>query len=263
MIKNPTPNVLFLLHLPPPIHGSSVVGKAIKESKLINNTFNCSYVNLLVSRTVDGTGKAGINKVFRFIVIWFRLLFRLIKWKPDVCYLALTATGAAFYKDVLLVALLRLFGVRRVYHMHNKGVSVAQSKPVNKFLYHFVFANADVILLSSLLYKDIEAFVPVSRIYICPNGIGDINKENISKSRHKETPVQILFLSNLIQSKGGFVLLEACLLLKKKNIQFECVFIGGEGDVTAFQFKEQFKRQRLEENVNYLGKKYGEEKHKA
>lgn len=31
--------ILFILHLPPPVHGVSMVGKYIKESQDINNSF--------------------------------------------------------------------------------------------------------------------------------------------------------------------------------------------------------------------------------
>ena len=102
-------NILFLLHLPPPVHGSSIVGQKIKESNLINNSFRTRYVNLLISRSVVETGKTSVSKLFRFIASWFKLLFELIKEKPNLCYFALSTTGSAFYKDVTLVFLLKLF----------------------------------------------------------------------------------------------------------------------------------------------------------
>lgn len=33
--------VLFILHMPPPVHGASMVGKYIHDSKIINNAFEC------------------------------------------------------------------------------------------------------------------------------------------------------------------------------------------------------------------------------
>ena len=30
------PTVLFILHLPPPVHGAAMVGQYIRDSKLIN-----------------------------------------------------------------------------------------------------------------------------------------------------------------------------------------------------------------------------------
>ncbi len=251
--------ILFLLHLPPPVHGSAMVGKYIKESKLINGNFKCDYINLLASTNIHETGKVSFKKVINFVTIWFNLLAKLVGKKPQLCYVALTTTGAAFYRDVFLIALLKLFRVPRVYHLHNKGVSTFQKNNFNRLLYQFVFKNADVILLAKHLYVDVNNFVSEEKIHICPNGIKDILKTTKVKELGK-APVQLLFLSNLIASKGVFVLLEACKLLKQSKLNFHCVFIGGEGDVSAALFNQKVKQLGLNELVFYEGKKYNEEK---
>ena len=256
----PLKKVLFILHIPPPVHGASIVGKMINDSTVINNFFDCNYINLLVSRTINETGKSSSLKIFRFFIIWIKLVVEVIKRKPDLTYLALTVSGSAFYKDVLLVAVLKLFGIKRIYHLHNKGVRNFQLKMRYKFLYKFVFKDADVILLSKHLYKDIETYVPLSKVHICPNGIKDEILHIEPKIFNPVKRVNILFLSNLIDTKGVTVLLEACSLLTQKGIDFECNFIGAEGDVDAFQFNSKVKFLNLEKNVSYLGSKYGLEK---
>jgi len=253
-------NILFILHCPPPVHGSSIVGQSIKNSSKINNYFECRYINLLVSRTIDDTGKAGFLKIIRFIGVWTKLLIEIFKKKPDLCYLALTATGAAFYKDVLLIALLRIAHIKRIYHLHNKGVSKHQLNRINRILYSFVFKDADVILLSKTLYQDIKFFVPESRVSICPNGTEDAFPNFKPRFNPNKSSIKIVFLSNLIESKGVFVLLDACSLLQQKNIDFECDFIGAEGDITISQFNKKIIQQQLNSKVHYLGKKYGKEK---
>lgn len=257
------PNILFLLHSPPPIHGSSIVGKAIMDSNLINENFDCRYINLLVSHTLEETGKASLLKIIRFLGVYWNLLLAILKKKPDACYLAITATGAAFLKDVLLVTLLKGLGVKMVYHMHNKGVSELQVNKVYYRLYRYVFKNSYVILLSKLLYYDIQKFVPESRVYICPNGIASLNSYNKSSPSKPGEQVTILFLSNLFESKGVFVLLEACSILQKKGLFFQCIFIGGEGNVTSSQFNEKVNQMGLSHHVKYVGNKFGEDKKQA
>jgi len=243
-----------------------MIGQSIKNSKLINETFDCRYINLLVSRSINETGKPSILKTIRFMGIWFKVLFEIIKKKPDVCYLALTASGAAFYKDVLLVALLRAFNIKRIYHLHNKGFNNVKSNKVDDFFYRFVFKDADVILLSNQLYNDIKSFVPLSHVSICPNGIIDTTiidtvLNNKPSNSPKERPVKIMFLSNLCEAKGVLVLLEACSVLQKKGIEFECDFIGAEGDLDAIKFSQKVNLHELNSKVKYLGKKYDKEKH--
>lgn len=49
--------VLFILHLPPPVHGASMVGKYIHDSETINNTFECHYLNLTLAKDINDIGK--------------------------------------------------------------------------------------------------------------------------------------------------------------------------------------------------------------
>lgn len=248
-----------MLHFPPPVHGSSMVGLSIKNSDLVNNSFECSYINLLVSRNLNETGKFGLLKILRLVGVWYELLVAVIKKKPEVCYIALSTTGLSFYKDVLLVLLLRIFHVKLLYHLHNKGVSHSQKNKINRFLYRFVFKDANIILLSNKLYKDIEDFVPESRVYICPNGIEEPTL-NFNHKLSSEKPVKIIFLSNLIESKGVSVLLDACAILQQKGISFECDFVGAEGDIHSSEFDEKVQRKGLSNRVNYLGSKFGKDK---
>ena len=256
----PLKKILFILHVPPPVHGSSIVGEQIKNSDIINDSLDCDYINLLVSRTLTETGKSSYLKIFRFLIIWFKLLIKIIIKKPELCYIALTVSGSAFYKDVLLVVILRLFRIKRIYHLHNKGISNFQHKTNYKKLYPFVFDDADVILLSKRLYKDIETFVPESRIHICPNGIPDITSGTIYRIPSTFNSVKILFLSNLIDSKGIFILLDACMILMQRGIEFECDFIGAEGDLSVDKFNKRVLQNGLKKHVSYLGKKYGKDK---
>lgn len=246
-----------MLHLPPPVHGSSIVGELVKESGIINNSFHGRYINLILSRKVNESGKTNPKKIVRFVIIWLHLLGKLVHRKPDLCYYALTTTGAGLYKDVLLIALIRLFRVKIIYHIHNKGIIQARKKKVNHILYRFVFNDASVILLSKHLYYDVEAYVPQDRVYYCPNGIKDYQPSTAFLTLPENRPFNILFFANLIEEKGVFVLVEACSILRDKGYSFQCDFVGGEGDVGEVQFNAFVQEKGLTEQVKYLGKRYG------
>lgn len=250
-------DILFMLHLPPPVHGSSIMGELIKKSGTLNSAFRGRYINLILSGKVSESGKTNPKKVIRFVIIWLRLLGKLLHRKPDLCYYALTTTGAGLYKDVLLIALLRLFRVKIIYHIHNKGIIHAGKKNINHILYRFVFKNAHVILLSKHLYYDIEEYVPYDDVYYCPNGIKDYDPSAALFVLPENRPFNILFFSNLIEEKGVFVLLEACSILRDKGFSFLCDFVGGEGDVSEKQFDEYVKKKDLGDQVKYHGKRYG------
>jgi glycosyltransferase involved in cell wall biosynthesis len=84
------------------------------------------------------------------------------------------------------------------------------------------------------------------------------NSLNVNRS---SLIVKILFLSNLISSKGVYVLLDACRVLKERGLQFVCDFVGGETkEIDRATFEAAVKERDLEGIVCYHGPKYGEEK---
>ena len=255
------PKLLCILHFPPPVHGSAMVGDFIRRSEVINESFDTRYINLGTSATVDDIGKSSGSKIFKYINIVWQTVVHMTVFRPDKVYVALTVKGIGFYKDAFLIILAKMLGGNMVYHLHNKGVSARQDKPFDNWLYKRVFNNAEVILLSEYLYPDIKKYVSHSEVYICPNGIPEqITSTDLQDRKRGDEPVQLLFLSNLIESKGVFVLLEACDILKKKEVSFKCVLVGGEGDITIEKLNTRISELGLSENVLYLGKKYNEEK---
>lgn len=250
--------ILFILHLPPPVHGSSIMGLYIKESEIINTNYDCNYIDLGTSKTIDEIGKKSIGKIFRYFAIIGAVFKALIIHRPAICYFAITVKGVGFYKDTLIVLLVKLFRIKLVYHLHNKGVSKRENKLLDNLLYRFVFKNSEVILLSPRLYPDIQKYVSLNEVHYCPNGVQFIN--SFTKSEIVKDRVEILFLSNMIKKKGVYILLDACELLKRKNLNFYCTFVGGQGDITDQQFIDKVATKGLANHVKYVGKKLGNEK---
>jgi len=250
--------ILFILQVPPPVHGASMVGKYIMDSKIINDKFCCNYIDSGMSKNIDEIGHGGIKKILRYLNVLWKVFKQLVIQKPDLCYFAITSKGIGFYKDACVVLLIRLFRVKIVFHFHNKGVSLRHNKTFDNILYKAVFRSGEFILLSKYLYFDIKKYALEKHVHFCPNGIPETNIEKINSQINK-IPT-ILFLSNLIESKGVVVLLEACEILKKRRVKFKCVFVGGEGDINKNEFNRKVSQLDLDDHVSYLGKKYGEEK---
>jgi glycosyltransferase involved in cell wall biosynthesis len=253
-------NLLLLAHFPPPLHGSSVMGKLILSSKVINDTFFVHSINLLVSKEINTTGQNSWKKIMDGAKIAICVIAKVIKQRPSLCYLALTATGLAFYRDAIIVSILKLFGLRRVYHLHNKGVaSEAKKSWFKKALYKWVFSGAYVILLSRRLYDDIDEYVPSNRIIICANGIPDLSNNRAPSQRDNRVPV-VLFLSNLFVEKGVYVLLEALSILKERKAKFFCKIVGDEGNISIAELTKLIEMKGLTEYIQILGKSIGQPK---
>lgn len=253
--------ILFILHLPPPIHGAAMVGQYLKESKLINENFEADYVNLTTAFDLDKMGKFSSRKITSLLKIQYNVIKALLQKKYDLCYVTLNAKGSGFYKDFLVLILLKLFKKNIVYHFHNRGVATMQHKKVNHWLYRYTFNNTNSILLSPLLYSDIKKYVRRENVFYCSNGIPKANV-NVGDGYFKdaERVCQILFLSNMVVEKGVYILLTACKRLKEKNVPFICHFVGAWTEITEAQLKAQITQYGLEQQVFFYGKKTGADK---
>lgn len=253
--------ILFITPLPPPVHGSSMMSMYIKNSKLINDNAKCDYINLSTSRSMDEIQKFSLKKIFRFLYSYLKTLFYLVTRKYNTCYLATSCFGIPFLKDAPFVLMCKFFCKNIIIHFHNKGMKAYSSKPFYRWLYKLVYKNTTVILLSELLYDDVKEIIKKEQVKICPNGIPE-NGENKVIEKNNIAP-NILFLSNLIESKGVLCLLDACKILKDKNFKFTCNLVGGETKgISINRINEEINRRNLGNHVFYKGRAYGIEKEK-
>lgn len=254
------PRILFILHLPPPVHGAAMMGQYIHDSKVINERFDCHYINLTTAKSLQDIGKGGVKKLWRFLCLLLRIVKGLLTVKPQLVYVTPNSHGGAFYKDFVVVQLIKLMGYRVIVHYHNKGVATRQDRWLDDKLYRLFFKNIKVILLAEALYGDVEKYVKRENVFVCPNGIPESLKGEPTAEHNNVIP-QLLFLSNLLVDKGVLVLLDALKILKEKGYSFVCHFVGGEtAEIDAARFAEEVKTRGLDKMALYLGKKYDEEK---
>jgi glycosyltransferase involved in cell wall biosynthesis len=240
-----------------------MMGKIIRESELINNTFFIDYINLTTSFQLNKIGKNGLGKMLAVLGILFRVTRALSTKKYDVCYMTLTATGPGFYKDFLILGLVKMFGCPIVYHLHNKGFSRAGKNKINNLLYQVTFKNSRVILLSRLLFEDIKRFVKTDQVLYCYNGLPEVaavSDSTVTRSGVDHHTCRLIFLSNMMVEKGVFVALEACMLLKERKLDFECHFVGDWVDIKIGEFTKYVEDNNLSDIVIAHGPKYGAEK---
>ena len=258
MVSKPT--VLFILHMPPPVHGASMMGKYIHDSKLVNETFDCHYINLTTAKDLADIGKVGFRKLMQFWNLLRHIRQEVKRLKPQLVYVTPNACGGAFYKDFVVIQMLKRMGCKVVAHYHNKGVSTRQDRKLDNWLYRRYFKGIWVMLLAEPLYADMQKYVMREQVLICPNGIPQTPEQVEEAVRRNEKP-HLLFLSNLLIAKGVLVLLDACKLLKEQGYDFQCDFVGGEtADMDATRFADECRKKGIADYVQYHGRKYGEEK---
>lgn len=247
------PSALFILQLPPPRHGASFMGQRVQKSERINRELKCDFVRI---STDHETRSALPWKLMRMVGLWIRIFWRLVRNSYDVVYITPAAYGVPFFKDFGVAMLAKWLNGNVVYQFRNKGVSVDTVVP--KFMRRLFFTDTTVILLSPLLYFDVADYVPRERVRYLPNGMDPV--EGSAQERDTDGKVRILFLSNMIRTKGVFVLLDACRILKQRGASFVCQFAGPWYEVEEEEFAEYVKDAGIADVVDYVGPKYGTDK---
>lgn len=254
------PKILFIMHMPPPIHGAAMMGQYIHDSKLINERFDCHYINPSLSDSVSNVGKFSFYKIISAIKNIIFIIKEIKIIRPNLCYYTPTADGWGIYRDLLVLAVLKWTKQKIVLHMHNKGVAKFSVKHIwASFAYRHIFKGAKVILLARELYQDVRNYVQPDNVYYCPNGMPKTNYETFCR-RTTNKEYTFLFLSNMIEEKGVIDVLRACTVLKGEGRLFKCQFVGKWSTVSKEYFNEIIEKYNIKDVVSYLGPKYGKEK---
>lgn len=242
-------NVLFFGPLPPMYHGQSVAfQKAIEinsDKKIIIN------INL--------TGKSNLKKIISnlFILIYLLYVF-LLKTKVDVVYFTCSRTILGSIKDVVLLQLAGLFNVPVVNHLH--GADFKEFINNAPRLYRAILINSysnvshSIVLIDAM--RDQFDMFPDMKVSVVRNFF--IQDSALKKKVNpKAENVSFIFISNIMKSKGIFILFEAYMILKRKYPRIELRIAGtavGDYELNATNTWTLFNNYlKFSNDVNYFG----------
>src|SRR5690606_38457802 len=112
-----------LMQLPPPVHGASMMNDYIKNSKVLNNQFDCTYLNISTATSISDIGKFNVRKLISLYQLYCAFFRVVRKEKFDIIYITLSPHGSAFYKDSFFATVGKLFCNKVVVHLHGKGIN--------------------------------------------------------------------------------------------------------------------------------------------
>ena len=258
---NHKPKILFLAQLPPPIHGASQRNLSVVESKIINENFNLIVLPLSFSKTIKELGKTSFKKFFLFLCFVYRLLKLLFKNKFSFAYYTISVRPLGIIRDALIILILRVFRVKLLYHLRNKGVKNYSKNYFLKFIYVWVFENSKVICLSNSISSDVIDFIKDDQLFIVPNGI-KISSIDIDNKRQLPE-LNFIYLSHLRKSKGILEFLGAFKELKNQGYSITATIVGDEGDIGFDEVNDFCVENGIENDVNVEGPLYNNQKFEA
>jgi glycosyltransferase involved in cell wall biosynthesis len=208
--------------MPPPLHGAAVMGLAAARSERLRALFDVTVVPINVNRGLGAQQKFGLGKLWASLALWFAVARAILTRRPDAMYLTANISGFALWRDLVLVLMCRVAGIKRIFHFHMKGLRPRYERSrLIRPAYRLMFDGAEVVHLSQRLYSDVAPVVPAERFHVVANGIDIV----ASLPRANSTPT-VLFLSNLYESKGPLDLLDASRRVLARGVAHNLVFAG-------------------------------------
>lgn len=238
--------VCFLAQFPPPIHGLSKAVDTLYNSWLKNN-YELKKINITNNKKIP-----------------FNLL-ALIKCECDLYYFTISQTKGGNWRDLLILKLLELKHAKCLVHLHGgyyrQLIDNDCGKLQKRLNYKYIRKLAGCIVLGESLQKIFRGMIDDNKIFIVPNCVD--NQYTLpgylydDKMKHlsEDKTLNILYLSNFIQTKGYREVLQLASLFKDNSINnFHFHFAGKFFDDNEKKYFEDYiKVHALETNITYHG----------
>lgn len=252
--------ILIIGPIPPPINGCSYANFILCKN-LLQEGYKYDTINTSTKIISSKQGNSfSFKKSFSFLRIYFSV-FKVIS--ASTVYFTPGQTFFGILKYAPYIVFCILFRKPYVIHVHGNylGIQFKELKGIKKNIFRCLISNASAgIVLSESLKSNFDGLLDCSKIVAVENFVEDgiyTSMNNVIKPKDKP---RIVYLSNLMKEKGILKLLDALILLKEKNIDFEALIAGGiERDI---ENEVNQKLSILKDNVQYLGTVQGNQKHK-
>jgi len=201
--------------------------------------------------------------------------------RQEVIYMTIASSKLGFIRDMIIIWFAWLWKKRIILHLKGGGYKefyLNQSTFFQKLIRLTLGKSNHIVVLGELL-RDQFYFVSniENKIRIIPNGLTtnlNINLAKVKSLPSTDKSLRLLYLSNLIPSKGYLILLDACIkLIKNYDIKLICDFCGDftltvvddkslDVEKQKEDFFAQIQQAGLEDYIIYHGRVSGEKKEK-
>jgi glycosyltransferase involved in cell wall biosynthesis len=251
MTKN---KILYILKLPPPITGATLMNQRVLKSQLLTSRFNTHHIGISYNANHTNLGKPSIRKIRVLVFTVLKLVKDLIAFRPDLTYFQISPVGIPFFRDLIIILILKIF--RNNILLHIQGLGIDEKSRENRFVkmvYQFAFNNTGLICFTEFVTGDIQP-VYNGTPFTVANGIEDVFRANsCEKKEGLHGPPVILFLSNLMVDKGIFDFTDCLSILKGRGIDFQARIVGDSCDVSVAELKEHIREKGLQNAVSIIG----------
>jgi glycosyltransferase involved in cell wall biosynthesis len=229
-----------------------------------------------LSKAVDTLYKSKLNKVYNFEKIdikdnkkFIKNMINIMKSNSDVFYFTISQSAYGNLRDIILLTLIALRKKKSIIHLHggyyrNMFNHFSKNRQyINKLI---IGKASSVIVLGESLKYIFKGIIHENSIKIVKNCVDkssllskDVINEKINYIERKRK-IQVLFLSNLIESKGYKIVLNLAKITKNSSRNFKFIFAGEFFDKKDKLYFNEYIRKHNLTNIEYIGVVTGVEK---
>jgi glycosyltransferase involved in cell wall biosynthesis len=252
--------ILIIGPFPNPISGVSLANQTVNQVLNSTNDFKTSVINTSYPYFEDSVGSFSLKKAFFFLKLNIQALKIL---KNDIIYFTPGQTFFGILKYALFILISSIFNKELVIHIHGNylGTQYKLLKGIKKKIFYFLVKRSDKgIVLSPSLMDNLTPFISKKNIYVLYNFAENYLSENTKELKEENnTCLKISYLSNLMEEKGIFYLLDSLKELERLNINYKAKIAGNIDSKLKETILEKIS---LLKNTSYHGVVYGVEKKK-
>ncbi len=214
--------------MPEPITGVSLANKVLVEGLSNNGAYQIKVVNTSFGHFKENLGKFSFSKFFFYLK---QNLHVFKVFGVDMVYITPGQTFFGLLKYMLFIVTSKILRKELIIHIHGNYVGLEYNflKGIKKKLFKWLLSQASKgIVLSESLSGNMSPFVHKSKIFVLYNFVEDFlfsDRKTINRKLTQSKP-KIIFLSNLMEEKGIFDLLEALRILEEKGFDYEAKIAG-------------------------------------
>lgn len=191
----------------------------------------------------NSEGSSSMFRLYCFLKFLVLFVYRFIVVRPKVIYLSISRSKVGFIKDLPVFLMAYLFRCRVVVHVHGSDFKdfVNQTSGILRKLIFYCYSRVDTaIVLTAGMKAEFTAFPMINLIVV----------SNSSESYASLAPVtsnsslRILFMSNIIKSKGIFELMSAVSDIYRDGV---CIKLDIAGSFVADEYLD---RNEVEEEFH-------------
>lgn len=260
----------------PPANGQSLAFE-VALGALTDAEMSPSIININENSPSRKTGSFTFKRVFRIITQYIQFVIGVLTngQKKSVIYLNIGFSTVGFIRDALFIWTAKLTGNEIVIHAHGGGYYELWNKQpllLKRFMAKTLGLANSIIVLDDFSIKQFKFVKDIDKKHcVVPNCLPKgIKGDSEAKSYNEDSVFRVLYMSNMILSKGYLDVLKAVSSLVSDDFDVHVDFCGqflevAGSDVTQDQAKANFlslieEDARLKERVTFHGFVSGEQK---